>query len=91
MSDGTVEVVLNETSAQDLLLDLGPPLRKYWKEDDRMDRMWGKPVATNVEATPSACFWNYFQHGLDFLVVDGTVKKVIAHSNIVSCLVPSRS
>ena len=29
-------------------------------------------------------FWNYFQHGLDFLIVDGTVHKIQVHSNIVS-------
>ncbi len=31
-------------------------------------------------------WWNYFQHGLDFLVDDegsGLVKKIMIHSNIV--------
>lgn len=32
---------LGEATSQDLLLALGPPLRKFFKEDDRMERMWG--------------------------------------------------
>ena len=34
-------MIIGETTSQDLLLDLGPPLRKYVKEDDRMERIWG--------------------------------------------------
>lgn len=34
-------MIIGETTGQDLLLDLGPPLRKYVKEDDRMERIWG--------------------------------------------------
>ncbi|WVR07086.1 hypothetical protein IAU60_004125 [Kwoniella sp. DSM 27419] len=70
-------VLLGETTAQDLLLDLGPPLRKYWKEDERLERMWGG------ESLPGACFWNYFQHGMDFLIsADSIVIKILCHSNI---------
>lgn len=36
-----LEIVIGQTTSQDLLLDLGPPVRRYWKEDDRMERMWG--------------------------------------------------
>lgn len=36
-----MEIIIGETTSQDLLLDLGAPLRKHWKEDDRMERMWG--------------------------------------------------
>jgi hypothetical protein len=34
----------------------------------------------------SADFYNYFQHGIDFLLSDHThiVKKIILHSNVVS-------
>lgn len=36
----------------------------------------------------SVGFWNYFQHGLDFLVsAEGVVTKIITHSNIV-CSIP---
>ena len=32
----------------------------------------------------TAAFLNYFQYGMDFLVsADGSVKKIIAYSNIV--------
>lgn len=37
-----LEIVIGETTSQDLLLDLGPPLRKFWKADERMKRMWDK-------------------------------------------------
>jgi hypothetical protein len=36
-----IDVVIGETTSQDILLDLGPPLRKFVKEDDRMERIWG--------------------------------------------------
>lgn len=80
-------ITLGDTTAQDVLLDLGPPLRKYWREDDRLDRVWGaaKRVPVGHDATsPTACFWNYLQYGIDLLVVDGIVTKLIAYSNIVS-------
>ena len=35
-----LDIVLGQTTAQDLLLDLGPPLRKFYKEDNRLERMW---------------------------------------------------
>ncbi|TXT07178.1 hypothetical protein VHUM_03348 [Vanrija humicola] len=81
-----VEIVLGETTSQDLLVDLGPPLRTYWKEDDRLDRVWGQERDAELNGqeadTSNSCFWNYFQHGLDFLVTDGIVTKMIAYSNI---------
>ena len=36
-----VDIFIGETTAQDILLDLGAPLRKFVKEDDRMERIWG--------------------------------------------------
>jgi hypothetical protein len=44
-----LEVDFGKTSSQDLLLDLGPPIRKYWKEDDRMARMWGTMGGGNAD------------------------------------------
>lgn len=96
LKNGSVEINLGETTAQDLLIDLGPPLRKYWKEDDRLGRVWGghnlpnhaattgrdDDAAGDFESTP--CFWNYFQYGMDFLIEAGVVTKVITHTNIVS-------
>jgi hypothetical protein len=41
-----IDIVVGDTTAQDVLLDLGPPLRKFVKEDDRMDRIWGDQTQT---------------------------------------------
>ncbi|WVN88365.1 uncharacterized protein L203_103571 [Cryptococcus depauperatus CBS 7841] len=72
-----LEIIIGSTTAQDLLLDLGSPLRKFWKEDDRLERMWGR------EDEVGACFWNYFQYGLDFLIsTDNFVSKILCYSNI---------
>ncbi|WWC62023.1 uncharacterized protein I303_104610 [Kwoniella dejecticola CBS 10117] len=78
--DHTLPIIIGETTAQDLILDIGSPLRKFWKEDDRLSKMWGgKPNDQGA----GACFWNYFQYGLDFLVdKDGIVIKILCHSNI---------
>lgn len=40
MTDHEVELILGETTGQDLRLDLGSPTHMYWKEDDRMERVW---------------------------------------------------
>jgi hypothetical protein len=43
-------------------------------------------VIVSLTARPLG-WWNYFQHGLDFLVDDegsGEVMKIMVHSNIVS-------
>ena len=79
-----VEITLGLTTAQDVLLDLGPPLRKFWKEDERLDRVWGQGGGAG------GCFWNYFQYGLDVLIVDDVVDKIIAYSNIVSLATPAQ-
>lgn len=42
-------MVIGETTGQDLLLDLGPPLRRYVKEDDRMERIWGDTEPDHTE------------------------------------------
>ena len=36
-----LRIIIGETTAQDVLLDLGAPIRKYWKEDDRIATVWG--------------------------------------------------
>ncbi|KAI0068824.1 UPF0183-domain-containing protein [Artomyces pyxidatus] len=74
-----VRVRLGITTAQDLLADLGPPLRTFYKEDDRM----AIHSRHHTDATPSY-FYNYFQHGIDFLVADGShlVTKIILHTNV---------
>ena len=89
----TLEILLGSTTAQDLLLDLGPPLRKFYKEDNRLERMWaaaespgGSCELSCLQSCRVKCagFWNYFQYGLDFLIdSEGIIIKVICHSNIV--------
>jgi hypothetical protein len=44
-----VDILIGETTAQDVLLDLGSPLRKFVKEDDRMERIWGGDSGSSEE------------------------------------------
>ncbi|KIJ56608.1 hypothetical protein M422DRAFT_22762 [Sphaerobolus stellatus SS14] len=69
-------------SAEDLSCDLGPPLRVFYKEDDRMDIHAVSRQFSNLEETDY--FYNYFQFGLDFLICGTThrIKKIILHSNV---------
>ncbi|KAJ9116847.1 hypothetical protein QFC22_004504 [Naganishia vaughanmartiniae] len=92
----TYEVEIGKTTGQDLLCDLGPPGRRYWKEDDRFASRYptngtgtsaGRPDAQGGEEreTSKGCWWNYFHLGLDFLVEElgeGRVMKIMVHSNI---------
>ena len=53
------------------------------KKQEPMERICLLP------ATLMAGFWNYFQHGIDFLISgSGRIKRIIMHTNIV-CLVRS--
>jgi len=80
-SSRPVHVRLGYTTAQDLTVDLGPPLRVYYKEDDRMAIHSRNKTP---EAVEDGYFYNYFQHGIDFLVNGTThiVQKIILHTNI---------
>ncbi|KAF9464456.1 hypothetical protein BDZ94DRAFT_1354305 [Collybia nuda] len=81
-SSKPVHMRLGETTAQDLTLDLGPPLRVHYKDDERMTIH----STSNAfqEETVTDYFYNYFQHGLDFLISGSThvVKKIVLHSNV---------
>jgi len=79
-SSKPVHVRLGYTTAQDLTVDLGPPLRVYYKEDDRM-AIHSRNKTPEVE---DGYFYNYFQHGIDFLINGTThiVQKIILHTNI---------
>jgi hypothetical protein len=98
---GPLHVRLGETRAQDLTLDLGPPLRVHYRDDERMKIHAVSPSSQPEGATSCkmphnvhnqlsrpTCpdFYNYFQHGIDFLIAGDThvVKKIILHTNIVS-------
>jgi len=77
-----VGVKLGVSTAQDLTCDLGPPLRIHYKEDDRMT-IHSRKGNTDVD-DESDYFYNYLQHGIDFLISGSThtVKKIILHTNV---------
>ncbi|TFK43453.1 hypothetical protein BDQ12DRAFT_675011 [Crucibulum laeve] len=77
-----LHIKIGETTAQDLTVELGPPLRVHYKEDERMKIHSTSDVAGADRET--GYFYNYFQHGLDFLISGPkhVVKKIILHSNI---------
>jgi len=77
-----LNIKIGQTTAQDLNLDLGPPLRIHYKEDGRMTiHAATRGVERNDEA---GYFYNYFQYGLDFLISETThiVKKIVLHTNV---------
>ncbi|KAI0959486.1 hypothetical protein AcW1_004297 [Taiwanofungus camphoratus] len=77
-----VRIRIGMSTAQDLTCDLGPPLRVHYKEDDRMT-IHSRQGSTDDD-TDTDYFYNYLQHGVDFLVSGTThiVKKIILHSNV---------
>jgi len=83
-------VEIGVTTAQDLSVELGAPLRTHYREDDRMhihsrqktdeedgDSPCEWPTAPRTFAcyTSSLDFYNYFQYGIDFLI-SGTTHTV---------------
>jgi hypothetical protein len=44
-----VAITIGHTTHQDLLLDLGSPVRRFWKEDERLGKMWGDASAESAE------------------------------------------
>ncbi|KAL1747717.1 hypothetical protein HDZ31DRAFT_31457 [Schizophyllum fasciatum] len=77
-----ITIRLGATTAQDLVVDLGPPLRTHYKEDDRM-RIHSTRKNVEEDEEPSY-FYNYFRHGIDFLISGSThvVEKIVLHTNI---------
>ncbi|GBE79685.1 hypothetical protein BKA93DRAFT_723292 [Sparassis latifolia] len=77
-----VRIRLGVSTAQDLTCELGPPIRVHYKEDDRMTIHSRSSSAD--DDVDSDYFYNYLQHGIDFLISGSThlVKKIILHSNI---------
>ncbi|EGO01868.1 hypothetical protein SERLA73DRAFT_177420 [Serpula lacrymans var. lacrymans S7.3] len=77
-----LHVRIGETTAQDLNIDLGPPPRVHYKEDDRMT-IHSPNQSRNADRS-SHYFYNYFQHGIDFLISGEThiVLKIILHTNV---------
>lgn len=77
-----LHIRLGTTTAQDLTADLGAPLRVHHKEDDRM-QIHATNQLSEVGDDPGY-FYNYFQHGIDFLISSSThvVTKIILHTNV---------
>lgn len=73
-----IHVRLGATTAEDLTCDLGPPVLTHYKEDDRM------AIHATAQDDEESYFYNYFQHGLDFLISGKThrVRKIIVHTNV---------
>ncbi|KAF7332055.1 hypothetical protein MKEN_00086000 [Mycena kentingensis (nom. inval.)] len=78
-----LHIRIGETTAQDLTVDLGPPNRVHYKDDERMTIHAMARAGGNSEA---AYFYNYFQHGIDFMLSSAhVVTKIILHSNVPGC------
>ncbi|KZT12505.1 UPF0183-domain-containing protein [Laetiporus sulphureus 93-53] len=77
-----VRIRIGVSTAQDLSCDLGPPLRVHYKEDDRMT-IHSRKAGVDDDADTDY-FYNYLQHGIDFLISGTThvVKKIVAHTNV---------
>jgi len=81
-STSPIHIRIGGTTAQDLNIDLGPPLRVHYKEDDRMTIHSTSRSSEDISDTDY--FYNYFQHGIEFLISGSThvVQKVILHTNV---------
>ncbi|KAG8218590.1 hypothetical protein J3R82DRAFT_4231 [Butyriboletus roseoflavus] len=79
----SLHVRLGKTTAQDLNVDLGTPSRTYYKDDERMAIHSPNPQLED-ESQSTDYFYNYFGHGIDFLISGQThlVRKIILHSNV---------
>ncbi|KAE9389615.1 UPF0183-domain-containing protein [Gymnopus androsaceus JB14] len=76
-----VHIRIGTTTAQDLVVTLGAPLRVHYKEDDRMTI---HSSHQGYDEFDTGYFYNYFQHGIDFYISGKThiVKKIILQSNM---------
>ncbi|GAV98916.1 UPF0183-domain-containing protein [Lentinula edodes] len=75
----SLHVRIGTTTAQDLAVSLGRPLRVHYKEDDRMT------IHSSLQdESDTGYFYNYFQHGIDFYISgkNHVVKKIILQSNV---------
>ncbi|KAH7887660.1 hypothetical protein F5I97DRAFT_1935744 [Phlebopus sp. FC_14] len=84
-SSSPLHIRLGETTAQDLNLDLGSPSRVHYKEDERM-AIHSPIPKLDEDGHSTDYFYNYFHHGIDFLISGHThlVRKIVLHSNVPS-------
>ncbi|KAG0709729.1 hypothetical protein DFH29DRAFT_993121 [Suillus ampliporus] len=82
-SASLLQVRIGETTAQDLTIDLGPPSRVHHKEDERMT-IHSPNLQASEDDGSTDYFYNYFHHGVDFLISGQThlVRKIVIHSNV---------
>ncbi|QRV72631.1 hypothetical protein RhiJN_00645 [Ceratobasidium sp. AG-Ba] len=73
-----IYVQIGVTTAEDLTVELGPPVLTHYKEDDRM------AIHATAKDDEESYFYNYFQYGIDFLISGKThrVRKIILHTNV---------
>ncbi|KAK4050323.1 hypothetical protein OIO90_005116 [Microbotryomycetes sp. JL221] len=78
-----ITIKLGETTTEDVMCDLGSPIRSFWKEDDRMS-IHSRPSSIDPSLLPNAYFWSYPQHGLTFMFdpIQHFMIKMILHSNL---------
>lgn len=75
------ELLLNQSTAADVLCTLGAPQARWWREDERLG-------IHGVDALAGGMFFNYPSLGLDVLLSppapgrEARVIKIVAHSNV---------
>lgn len=77
-------IKLNKTTIQDVVMILGPPSERFFKEDSRLSIF--NPVDGSEELERATLFFNYFTLGIDVCFdtskKNATVKKLIFHGNV---------
>lgn len=77
-------IQFNKTTIQDVIMILGPPSERFYKEDSRLAIF--NPVDGNEENERATLFFNYFSFGMDICFdtskKNATVKKLILHGNV---------
>lgn len=76
-------IKINSTTIQDIVMILGPPSERFFKEDSRLSIF--NPEGSD-EKEQATLFFNYFFLGIDICfdtsLRNATVKKIILHGNV---------
>ncbi|KAM0748079.1 hypothetical protein T439DRAFT_328065 [Meredithblackwellia eburnea MCA 4105] len=74
---------IGKTTSEDLLCELGSPIRSFWKEDDRMS-IHSASAQGDAALSPNPYFISHPHLGLTFLIhpTSHTLLKIILHSNL---------
>ncbi|KAI5475626.1 hypothetical protein MNV49_001087 [Pseudohyphozyma bogoriensis] len=81
----SISLVLGQTTSEDLLCELGSPIRSFWKEDDRMSiHTTSSSTTSDPSLLPNPYFTSYPHLGLTFLLdpTSHVLLKIILHSNL---------